>query len=105
MPTLIHRLKRRLARIFARAVKAQLGMAAAAVAFYGFLVATLAYQFAPGDRHADVLPLAIGIGLVTLLAATFVLRHLFSAAGLVTVIIEFVGGTLFLIVLLRKGLR
>lgn len=37
MPTLIHRLKRRLARIFARAVKAQLGMAAAAVAFYGFL--------------------------------------------------------------------
>ena len=73
--------------------------------FYGFLVATLAYQFAPGDRHADVLPLAIGIGLVTLLAATFVLRHLFSAAGLVTVIIEFVGGTLFLIVLLRKGLR
>ena len=73
--------------------------------FYGFLVATLAYQFAPGDRHAEVLPLAIGIGLVTLLAATFVLRHLFSAAGLVTVIIEFVGGALFLIVLLRKGLR
>ncbi len=73
--------------------------------FYGFLVATLAYQFAPGDRHADVIPLGIGIGLVTLLGATFVLRHLFSAAGLVTVIIEFVGGTLFLIVLLRKGLR
>lgn len=73
--------------------------------FYGFLVATLAYQFAPGDRHADVLPLAIGIGLVTLLGATFVLKHIFSAAGLVTVIIEFTGGLLFLIVLLRKGLR
>jgi membrane protein len=37
VPTLIHRLKRRLARIFVRAAKAQLGMAAAAVAFYGFL--------------------------------------------------------------------
>ncbi len=73
--------------------------------FFGFLVATLAYQFAPGDRHADVLPLAIGLGLVTLLGATFVLKHIFSAAGLVTVIIEFAGGLLFLIVLLRKGLR
>lgn len=73
--------------------------------FFGFLVATLAYQFARGDSHAHVLPLAIGIGLVTLLGSTFVLRHIFSAAGLVTVIIEFVGGLLFLIVLLRKGMR
>lgn len=73
--------------------------------FYGFLVATLAYQFARGDSHAETIPLAIGIGLVTLLGATFVLRHVFAAAGLVTVIIEFAGGLLFLIVLLRKGMR
>lgn len=73
--------------------------------FYGFLVATLAYQFAKGDTHGHILPLAIGIALVTLLGATFVLRHIFSAAGLVTVIIEFIGGLLFLIVLLRKGMR
>lgn len=73
--------------------------------FYGFLVATLTYQFVKGDSHGDVLPLAIGIGIMTLLAATFILRHIFSAAGLVTVIIEFTGGLLFLIVLLRKGLR
>ncbi|MFF8818976.1 MULTISPECIES: iron chelate uptake ABC transporter family permease subunit [Leucobacter] len=73
--------------------------------FYGFLVATLAYQFARNDSHAEIIPLAIGIGLVTLLGATFVLKHIFSAGGLVTVIIEFAGGLLFLIVLLRKGLR
>lgn len=73
--------------------------------FYGFLVATLAYQFAKNDSHAEILPLAIGIGLVALLGATFVLKHIFSAGGLVTVIIEFAGGLLFLIVLLRKGLR
>ncbi|GAA1326294.1 iron chelate uptake ABC transporter family permease subunit [Leucobacter albus] len=73
--------------------------------FYGFLVATLAYQFARNDSHGEVLPLAIGIGLVTLIGATFVLKHIFSAGGLVTVIIEFAGGLLFLIVLLRKGLR
>ncbi|MBL3698970.1 enterobactin ABC transporter permease [Leucobacter luti] len=73
--------------------------------FYGFLVATLAYQFARGDTHAEILPLAIGIGLVALLGATFILKHVFAAAGLVTVIIEFIGGILFLIVLLRKGMR
>lgn len=73
--------------------------------FYGFLVATLAYQFARNDTHAATLPLAIGIGLVTLLGATFILKHVFAAGGLVTVIIEFAGGILFLIVLLRKGLR
>lgn len=73
--------------------------------FYGFLVATLAYQFARGDRHSEILPLGIGIGLVALLGATFVLRHIFAAAGLVTVIIEFLGGLLFLIVILRKGMR
>ncbi|MHA3724300.1 iron chelate uptake ABC transporter family permease subunit [Leucobacter sp. HY1910] len=73
--------------------------------FYGFLVATLAYQLARGDSHSETLPLAIGIGLVTLLGATFVLKNVFAAAGLVTVIIEFAGGLLFLIMLLRKGLR
>lgn len=73
--------------------------------FYGFLVATMAYQFARSDRHAEVLPLAVGVGLVTLIGATFILKHVFAAGGLVTVIIEFVGGLLFLIVLLRKGLK
>ena len=73
--------------------------------FYGFLVATLAYQFSRGDSHVEILPLAIAIALVTLLASTFVLKHVFAAAGLVTVIIEFAGGLLFLIVLLRKGMR
>lgn len=73
--------------------------------FFGFLVATIAYQFTREDRHAETLPLAIGVALVTLLGATFVLKHVFAAAGLVTVIIEFAGGLLFLAILLRKGLR
>lgn len=73
--------------------------------FFGFLVVTLAYQFARGESHAEKIPLAIAIGLATLLGATFVLKHVFAAAGLVTVIIEFAGGILFLVVLLRKGMR
>ena len=73
--------------------------------FFGFLVATIAYQFTREDRHAETIPLAIGVALVTLLGATFILKHVFAAAGLVTVIIEFAGGLVFLVILLRKGLR
>lgn len=71
--------------------------------FYGFLIATLAYQWAAGDRHGQVIPLAIAIGLVSLLGATFIMKHIWGAAGFVTVVIELIGGILFLVVLLKKG--
>ncbi|MCS4276300.1 iron complex transport system permease protein [Mycetocola sp. BIGb0189] len=71
--------------------------------FFGFIVATLAYQLTGSSRHALVLPFAFLLGLVTLLGGYFILRHIFSAAGVLSVIIEFVGGLFFLIYLLRKG--
>lgn len=71
--------------------------------FFGFIVATISYQVGQSQRHAYVLPTAALIGVVTLLGSYFVLRHVFYAAGLVTVIIELAGGLFFLIYLLRKG--
>lgn len=70
--------------------------------FFGFIVATLAYQFAGDYRHQYVLPMAFLLGLLTLVAGQFVLQHIFSAGGLLTVLIEFVGGALFLVILLSK---
>ncbi|KAA9089788.1 iron chelate uptake ABC transporter family permease subunit [Microbacterium radiodurans] len=71
--------------------------------FFGFIVATLAYQLAGSSRHAVVLPFAALLGMATLLVGYFVLRHVFAAAGMLTVIIEFAGGLFFIIYLLRKG--
>lgn len=71
--------------------------------FFGFIVATLAYQLAGSARHAVVLPFAALLGMATLLVGYFVLRHVFYAAGMLTVIIEFAGGLFFIIHLLRKG--
>ncbi|WP_306231242.1 iron chelate uptake ABC transporter family permease subunit [Agrococcus beijingensis] len=68
--------------------------------FFGFLVATLAYRLAGTHRHAFVLPMAVGTGVLALAGAQLVMRHLFDAAGLVTVIIEVVGGVVFLALLL-----
>lgn len=71
--------------------------------FLGFLVATLAYQLADTYDHRFVIPMAISIAFTTLTGAYFLMNHVFSAAGAVSIIIELLGGGLFLIVLLRKG--
>ncbi|WP_102157979.1 iron chelate uptake ABC transporter family permease subunit [Zhihengliuella halotolerans] len=71
--------------------------------FFGFIVATLAYQAAGTHEHRYVMPMAFLLGLFTLVAGQFVLQHVFYASGFLTVIIEFVGGALFLLILLRKG--
>ena len=70
--------------------------------FFGFIVATLAYQLAGDYRHQFVLPMAFLLGLLTLVAGQFVMQHIFYAGGLLTILIEFVGGLLFLVILLRK---
>jgi iron complex transport system permease protein len=71
--------------------------------FFGFIVATLAYQLAGSSQHRVVLPFAVLLGMATLLGGYFVLRHVFYAAGMLSIIIEFVGGVFFLVYLLRKG--
>ncbi|WP_208006761.1 iron chelate uptake ABC transporter family permease subunit [Aeromicrobium phragmitis] len=73
--------------------------------FLGFVVALLTYQIVGSSEHTRTLPMAAAVGASTLLIAYFILRHLFYAAGLINVIIELVGGLVFLGYLLRKGLR
>ena len=73
--------------------------------FFGFVVATLAYELAGTYRHAYVLPMAVLLGVIALAGGQFILQHVFYAAGFLTVIIEFVGGLLFLAILLRKRTR
>ena len=70
--------------------------------FYGFLVATLAYQVTGSYRHEYVMPMAFLLGMLTLVGGQFVMQHIFSAGGFLTVIIEFAGGILFLYFLLRR---
>ena len=71
--------------------------------FLGFLVATLAYQFADTYDHRFVFPMAALLGYCILAGAYFVMNHIFYAQGVVSIIIELVGGLTFLIVVLRKG--
>lgn len=71
--------------------------------FLGFLVATLAYQLADTHDHRYVFPVAVLTGFVVLSGAYFIMKNVFYAQGVVSIIIEAVGGTVFLIFILRKG--
>lgn len=71
--------------------------------FLGFLVATLTYQFADTYDHRYLFPLATVLSFAILAVSYFIMNHIFSAQGVVGIIIELIGGLTFLIVILRKG--
>jgi iron complex transport system permease protein len=71
--------------------------------FLGFLVATIAYQLTDTYDHRLILPVAALVGYVFLLGSFFIMRNFFNAEGSVTVIIELIGGSVFLLYILRKG--
>lgn len=71
--------------------------------FLGFLVATLAYQICDTYDHRYIFPTAVVLGITVLASAYFLMKHVFAAQGVVSIIIELVGGLAFLVAILRKG--
>jgi iron complex transport system permease protein len=71
--------------------------------FLGFLVATLAYSVTDTYDHRRILPVAWLLGFVILAGAYFLLRHVLKMVDAVTIIVELIGGLVFLFVILRKG--
>ena len=71
--------------------------------FLGFLVATLAYQFSDTHDHRYIFAMSVALGAAILASAYFVMNHVFNTQGVVSIIIEFVGGLAFIVTILRKG--
>lgn len=71
--------------------------------FLGFLVATLAYQFSDTYDHRYIFPMAFVTAFTVVAGAYFLMNHVFYAQAVVSIIIELIGGCVFLAVLLRKG--
>lgn len=70
--------------------------------FLGFMVANLAYLVAGSSQHRILLPTAFLLGVISLVGGQLVLEHLLNMAGALSVVIEFIGGTLFILLLLKK---
>ena len=71
--------------------------------FLGFLVATMSYQFSDTHDHRYIFAMATALGVAILSSSYFVMNHVFNTQGVVSIIIEFVGGLAFIVTILRKG--
>ncbi|WP_434777788.1 iron chelate uptake ABC transporter family permease subunit [Neisseria sp. Ec49-e6-T10] len=71
--------------------------------FFGFLVASLAYQLIGSYQHRLLLPAAFLLGVIALVGGQLILQHIFDMAGTLSVVINFIGGMLFLVLLLKKA--
>jgi len=72
------------------------------ITFFGFLVATLSYILVPTFDHRYIFPMALATAFLILTGSYFVMYHIFNAQGVVSVIIEIVGGMTFLVLIIRK---
>lgn len=72
------------------------------VSFFGLLVAALTNHFASSMKHARRLPLAFCTGGILLIGGQTLFEHLLGMQGVLTVIVEFAGGLVFLYLILRN---
>lgn len=72
------------------------------ITFLGLLAASLARQVADTYRHAVLIPAAALIGAIILVAGQFVFERLLRQQSALAVVVEFLGGLLFLALVLRK---
>lgn len=75
------------------------------VTFFGLLIAHLAYLLFPSSGHRHVLPAATLIGFISLAGGQLLLEHVFSFNTNLRVIVEFLGGLTFILILVRGKAR
>lgn len=75
------------------------------ITFFGLLVANLAYRLAASYRHQDVLPMACGLGCIALVGGQTVLERLLGFDTALSIVVEFLGGAVFIGMLLKGNKR
>lgn len=75
------------------------------VTFFGLLVASIAYALMPSGRHVWTVSAAVLVGIISLVGGQTILERLFAFDTALSIIIEFLGGILFILMALRKTSR
>ncbi len=73
------------------------------ITFLGLIVAAVAYEIAGNGRHAYTMPMAGLLGVVVLVAGQTVLENLLGWNTVLSVVIEFVGGIAFILLVIRSA--
>ncbi|WP_159991467.1 iron chelate uptake ABC transporter family permease subunit [Pelistega ratti] len=72
------------------------------ITFLGLLVSGLTYEYFKTDRHSILIPAAFLIGAITLVLGQVIFEHFLGMKGVLSVVIEFIGGVAFILLLLRR---
>ncbi|KFI30509.1 enterobactin ABC transporter permease [Haematobacter massiliensis] len=75
------------------------------VTFFGLLVASLAHVMTGSAKHRHVLPVAVLLAVICLVGGQTVLERVFGFNTALSVIIEFLGGIAFILLIIRRGAR
>ena len=75
------------------------------VTFFGLLVANLAYQLTPSCQHRHVLPMSAMLAGITLVGGQTVLERLLGFDTALSIVVEFLGGIVFIALLLKGNRR
>ncbi|MGV3651324.1 MAG: iron chelate uptake ABC transporter family permease subunit [Devosia sp.] len=75
------------------------------VTFFGLLVASLAHALIGTSKHRFILPAAIMLGVIALVGGQTLLERVFAFDTALSIIIEFLGGIVFLYLVIRRQAR
>ncbi len=75
------------------------------VTFFGLLVASLAHSLVGNSKHKYVLPAAVLLAVICLVGGQTVLERIFEFDTALSIIIEFLGGIVFIFLVLRRTAR
>ena len=73
------------------------------ITFLGFLVANVAYRMMSTFRHGPILACTVLISLVALVGGQLIVERVFTFSTSLSVILNFIGGTYFLFLLLKEN--
>src|SRR5690625_1407504 len=73
------------------------------ITFLGLLVVNVAYEFLKTYRHLYIILGSVGISIIALIGGQFVVEKIFSFQTTLSVIINFIGGTYFIYLLLKEN--
>ncbi|MFV0245348.1 MAG: iron chelate uptake ABC transporter family permease subunit [Qingshengfaniella sp.] len=75
------------------------------ITFFGLLVASLAHGLMGSSRHRFVLPAAVLLAVICLVGGQMVLERVFAFDTALSIIIEFLGGLVFLFLVMKGAAR
>lgn len=95
----------RLVRISLLLIAVQVSISTALVGpitFLGILIANLSYEFIPSYKHKYTILGASLMGVLLIIGGQFIVEHLFNMGTTISILINFVGGLYFIILLLKS---